>query len=401
MAAAVASLYKGQEKEINVREEHWFPRYYAVNADTLNNVARKNPTARIKMVGIQGDLKFGVRTKLEWTALQEDIQAQVLEGTITKRPEWLQVAFEDIKTELDWVDEGDGNRVLILCSCPARIGDDHKIMEQVDAMCQGNLKVEITFSKAGNAASNMFESGAVLGGGGAAQRQEYSDKLVAWFSALHISEAKTNEALHYLCGDEVGVVEVEDLALVDDASLEHAANILPPVRKVKFQKAIAVLKEGKTGKQPAPPPSLKPSCATEEDLAGSSGGGGGGRRLSDKLTALLVQEGLETACAALLFDAGVETLEDLQSMSMEELKSDVKLKHMHAKKLEAAAKAAAAEAKAEARAAARAALDEEEQSNLDKAVYDECNDRSKGNRGKVEGMLDRGADPNGYKVRRT
>ena len=118
MAAAAPSLYKGREKEINVREEHWFPRYYAVNADTLNNVARKNPSARIKMVGIQGDLKFGVRTKLEYTALMEDIQAQVLEGTITKRPEWLQVAFGDIKTELDWVDEGDGNRVLILCSCP-------------------------------------------------------------------------------------------------------------------------------------------------------------------------------------------------------------------------------------------------------------------------------------------
>ena len=197
------TLYKGQEKELDVREEHWFPRYFAVNADTLNNVARKNPTARIKMVGIQGDLKFGVRTKLEWTALQEDIQAQVLEGTITKRPEWLQVAFEDIKTELDWVDEGDGNRVLILCSCPARIGDDHKIMEQVDAMCQGNPKVEITFSKAGNAASNMFESGAVFGGegggGGGAAQQEYSDELVAWFSALKISDAKTREALDYLC----------------------------------------------------------------------------------------------------------------------------------------------------------------------------------------------------------
>jgi len=91
--------------------------------------------------------------------------------------------------------------------------------------------------------------------GSTSARQEYSDKLVAWFSALHISEAKTNEALDYLCGDEVGVVEVEDLALVDDARLERAANILPPVRKAKFQKAIAVLKEGKIGKQPAPPPS--------------------------------------------------------------------------------------------------------------------------------------------------
>ena len=73
------------------------------------------------------------------------------------------------------------------------------------------------------------------GGGGAAQQQEHPDELVTWFSTLKISKAKTHEVLDYLCGDEVGVVDVEDLALVDDASLEHAANILPPVRKVKFQ----------------------------------------------------------------------------------------------------------------------------------------------------------------------
>ena len=41
------------------------------------------------------------------------------------------------------------------------------------------------------------------------------------------------------------------------------------------------------------------------------------------------------------------------------------------------------------------------QSKLDEELWDECNDSSKGNRGKVKDMLDRGADPNGYKVRRT
>ena len=55
----------------------------------------------------------------------------------------------------------------------------------------------------------------------------------------------------------------------------------------------------------------------------------------------------------------------------------------------------------EARAAARAALGAEEQSELDKGLFDECNSSSGGDRGKVKGMLDRGADPNGYKVRRT
>ena len=55
----------------------------------------------------------------------------------------------------------------------------------------------------------------------------------------------------------------------------------------------------------------------------------------------------------------------------------------------------------EARAAARAALGVQDKKNLDKAVYDECKKEKGADRGKVKGMLDRGADPNGYKVRRT
>ena len=62
---------------------------------------------------------------------------------------------------------------------------------------------------------------------------------------------------------------------------------------------------------------------------------------------------------------------------------------------------AAAAADTEARAAARAALGAQKRSELDKAVWDECYKSSGGDPGKVKGMLDRGADPNGYKVRRT
>ena len=141
---------------------------------------------------------------------------------------------------------------------------------------------------------------------------------------------------------------MEDLALVDDASLEHAANILPPVRKAKFQKAIAVLKEGKTGIQPAPPPSLKPSRAAEE-------------RPATKPSPIPSSSPAPPQPAP----RSVQLL-----------------------------------APTEARAAARAALGAQKRSELDKAVYDECG-YAKGDRGKVKGMLDRGADPNGYKVRRT
>ena len=54
----------------------------------------------------------------------------------------------------------------------------------------------------------------------------------------------------------------------------------------------------------------------------------------------------------------------------------------------------------EAREAARAALEAQEQSNLDKELYDECSDQSKGDWDKVREMLNRGAAPDGYKVRR-
>ena len=54
----------------------------------------------------------------------------------------------------------------------------------------------------------------------------------------------------------------------------------------------------------------------------------------------------------------------------------------------------------EARAAARAALGAQEQSNLDKELYDECFDESKGDWDKVREILNRGAAPDGYKVRR-
>ena len=79
-------LYKGAGLEINVREEQWFPRYFMTNEYTLNNLVRKNPNVEVKMVGIQGDLTHGVRTKCEWTCLLEDINESVRTGKIRVSP---------------------------------------------------------------------------------------------------------------------------------------------------------------------------------------------------------------------------------------------------------------------------------------------------------------------------
>ena len=78
--------------------------------------------------------------------------------------------------------------------------------------------------------------------------------------------------------------------------------------------------------------------------------------MSPPLAALLEAEGLKAACAAKLAAAGVETIDDLVQLSETELKADVGLALMHAKKLAKAAKAkakAAAKAKAEAEAKAQ------------------------------------------------
>jgi len=151
-------LYQGKKPEVDVREELWYARYYQSNADMLNNMASMFKKCKIKMVGVQGDLEFGVRTRYEWTALQEDVQDEIKKGTIVTRPQWSQVPFEALQTELEWVNEGDGNRIIIICSCPGRIGDDREIMEKVKEMCDGNSKVGKTFSYAGSAASNKFEN---------------------------------------------------------------------------------------------------------------------------------------------------------------------------------------------------------------------------------------------------
>ena len=63
MAALEGILYKGEGPEINVREEFWYPRYFMSNETVLKNIYRKNSSVVVKMMGIQGDLTFGKRTR--------------------------------------------------------------------------------------------------------------------------------------------------------------------------------------------------------------------------------------------------------------------------------------------------------------------------------------------------
>ena len=114
------ALYKGAAPKVNVREELWYRGYYQANEYTINNLHRKNPDCQIRMLGIQGDLTHGVRTRHEFTCLQEDINIGVESGKIKVRPKWLQVELDDAEEELEWADKKP-NRVLVLCSCPSQV----------------------------------------------------------------------------------------------------------------------------------------------------------------------------------------------------------------------------------------------------------------------------------------
>ena len=74
---AASKLYRGAEPKVDVRNEQWYPRYFSQNETTLNNLFRKNPEVQVKMLGIQGCLTYGLRTRHEFTCLQEDINQGV------------------------------------------------------------------------------------------------------------------------------------------------------------------------------------------------------------------------------------------------------------------------------------------------------------------------------------
>lgn len=209
-------LYKAPPPSVNVRNELWYPRYHSTNTKTLNNLFRKNRDVEVKMLGIQGDLDFGLRTRYEFTALQvrppgqlsytkpilsrfllgppcaaagrrgrrpvaitgaitgaiaaatttmyfalqEDINMGVEKSLIKVRPLWVQIPLDDLAEELAWAEKKEG-RVVMICSCPSRLGDNRDVVRQVYDACEGKANVEITFSEAGDASSAIFESMAV------------------------------------------------------------------------------------------------------------------------------------------------------------------------------------------------------------------------------------------------
>ena len=122
---------------IDVRLEKWYIPLLQSITDKINALASKRSFQRnggeIMLVGVEGDILYGARTKYEWLALIEDIDRGVKVGVLKHRPKNRRFRFpEDFEEEVsDWAAKKGKHRVAIICSCPSRLGDETAIMEQV------------------------------------------------------------------------------------------------------------------------------------------------------------------------------------------------------------------------------------------------------------------------------
>ena len=69
---------------INVRAESWYPPLVQSTSDQINTTAFKvsfrENNGEIMLVGIEGDVEHGRRTKYEWLAVLEDLDRGVTKG---------------------------------------------------------------------------------------------------------------------------------------------------------------------------------------------------------------------------------------------------------------------------------------------------------------------------------
>ena len=164
-------------KPLDVRKEAWYARYYQTVVAAINNAKRKYPDHTIYLLGIEGDVQYGKRTRQEWTFLQEDIDKHILDRKVHARPSNMRVSFENFPGVVEKFASQPDTYVLV-ASCPARIGDNHRVMEDVHDITSGkpwSAKVDLVFSSANSAASAEFYNmrvapladGSGGGGGGA------------------------------------------------------------------------------------------------------------------------------------------------------------------------------------------------------------------------------------------
>ena len=91
--------------EDQLRAESWYPRYLQSVLDHYATARRNYPDARIKFIGVIPDNhpEYGVRTRIEFNCLEQDMLRAMRQGTVTmdEEPEMHRVAFKYLKREID------------------------------------------------------------------------------------------------------------------------------------------------------------------------------------------------------------------------------------------------------------------------------------------------------------
>ena len=149
----------------------------------------------------------------------------------------------------------------------------------------------------------------------------YPPAVVAWLSELEISTGVVAEVLAYLCGEEVGLTKLSEMAELEDDMLQHVEEKLPRLKRKNFRPAIEKLKGAAAA-----------AAAKEEEEQ--------------------QQKRREAEAAAAAAKAKVEAEAEAEAAAA---KAKAEAKAKAKAKVEAEAEAAAAKAKAEAEAAAAAA----------------------------------------------
>jgi len=156
--------YVKDDSLIDVRSQHWYPRYLDKICTSINDHSSKTKFSttggKIKLIGIEGCSKLGAATRAEWTALLEDIDTGVNSGDIQCRPTNARIKIDELVVELEWCKKGKEVRHIIMASCPAIIIDGNGVrmnaMEQVRSMAKEYEHVHILFSSAQDYVEKKF-----------------------------------------------------------------------------------------------------------------------------------------------------------------------------------------------------------------------------------------------------
>jgi len=162
--SAVRYQYIDDTEQVNVRGESWYLPFMETITTAINSFSTKTSFASagsragLKLLGIEGDLKYGKRSLCEWTCIQADVDRRVRDGIVKCRPQMQQVPLQELSENLRWSQQPNKVRHILIVSCPARIEKNIQVFQQVEVICADYDNVHILFSRPDDCAPQISRS---------------------------------------------------------------------------------------------------------------------------------------------------------------------------------------------------------------------------------------------------